>query len=1146
MPVDSFDQTRCVMIRVVTKQPGVYRVGSGYAITPELLLTARHVWHGQSGAAPGKMAEARFLRESTWLPVTRDWSSTPGLDACLLRLPDSRPRHNPLRWGHFDRTEPVAWQSLGYPGAAVVHDADEPTALRRDTAELRGMLSAGGAYHQDLLELTMAGAAPQAQLWSGLSGAPVFAQRHLIGMIRAAPSGFGGARLWATPVRRLLEDRGFADATSEPAVHLVPVSILSDQVVTGRMPRSPSNLLHARYRVVPFFEEVRSAELNALREWLEQPDVPSIRLVTGPGGTGKTRLFIEWCRQLRQRGWDAGFLPRTAGADELDALLSRPRDTFVVIDYAETHPHLLATLGRIVRANLASERFHIALVARNGGDWWTVLGQRDDVLLDHIEMSRPIPVAPVRIERDLRRRAFEHAAMAFAEALGKSVADSGAVELEDERFSRMLFIHMAALAAVEGVATGIDGLLARTVDREHRFWEHWCRERGSADWDSNEFRDRAARFMAAITLSGGACRADEAQAICARVAGPAPAFIRFAQRLYPGSGSAGTRNAFLSSLEPDLLGEALVVRILERDAPDCRFLDQVFANPDDVTLYAGFVVLGRISVDRPEQASPWLARLLDADVAGRLSAAFKAALALGESSAFSPLGAILDASLRCVGNAELARQFDDRLPDRTVGLREFCAGVRELMLHALPAPDDAPTRQERARLLDDLGKRYGALGDMESGLRVASQAVTILRELAAGQPETCRRELARSLTHLAAHHRASGHNQRALQNIREAVDILRDLAKGQPSVFLSDLAASLQELGIQHSDLHHGQRALAATLESVAIRRQLVADGAAQELPWLAAGLTNLGSHHSELGHGQQALDAGREAVDIYRRLAGARPDAFLPALALSLNNLSNRYLEAASREKALDCSREAVEIYRRLARSRPAAFQLTLAASLNNLGIQLAESEDERSALDASLEAVELRRQLVLSQPQAFLPTLIASLNNLGLIYARQGASEQASRVLEEAIEHCRELALADPAAHLPRLASSLHNAALAFAAIDDHEHALAAAEEAVHVRRRLLRDGSDVIQPDLAKSLTNLGICLVRVNRAQDAVETLHEAVSHHGELARQTPMHRRDFVWSLQCLARCLEAVGRVPGEDSRYREARALAQGLFDGT
>jgi hypothetical protein len=88
---------------------------------------------------------------------------------------------------------------------------------------------------------------------------------------------------------------------------------------------------------VPFHG--RRDETAGIEAWCEGAAPIGVRLYTGAGGMGKTRLFIEMCQRLRVRGWRAGFLDhRAAGAPAAmwSKLVHHPDPLFLVLDYAET------------------------------------------------------------------------------------------------------------------------------------------------------------------------------------------------------------------------------------------------------------------------------------------------------------------------------------------------------------------------------------------------------------------------------------------------------------------------------------------------------------------------------------------------------------------------------------------------------------------------------------------------------------------------------------------------------------------------------------------------------------------------------------------------------------------------------------------
>ncbi|MFN7769343.1 MAG: hypothetical protein ACK5UC_19255, partial [Planctomycetaceae bacterium] len=90
---------------------------------------------------------------------------------------------------------------------------------------------------------------------------------------------------------------------------------VQDILVTGLEPLpedpSPARLLLAKHEVVAWDDDLRRQELDVLEQWTHESRRLSVRLFTGPGGSGKTRLFVEWCKRLRKKGWDAGLLPNS-------------------------------------------------------------------------------------------------------------------------------------------------------------------------------------------------------------------------------------------------------------------------------------------------------------------------------------------------------------------------------------------------------------------------------------------------------------------------------------------------------------------------------------------------------------------------------------------------------------------------------------------------------------------------------------------------------------------------------------------------------------------------------------------------------------------------------------------------------------------
>jgi len=125
-----------------------------------------------------------------------------------------------------------------------------------------------------------------------------------------------------------------------------------------------------------------------------------------------------------------------------------------------------------------------------------------------------------------------------------------------------------------------------------------------------------------------------------------------------GMGGPNAVIAAASGLEPDLLGEAMVLRTLNNEVGEVRgYLDRVFEGAGEGAVRTGFEVLGRLS-DENKEATVWIAHLLGRDVAGRTLAAFKAARTIGARTAHSLLGLELARALEREGTpSEIAERL---------------------------------------------------------------------------------------------------------------------------------------------------------------------------------------------------------------------------------------------------------------------------------------------------------------------------------------------------------------------------------------------------------------------------------------------------------------------------------------------------------
>lgn len=918
----------------------------------------------------------------------------------------------------------------------------------------------------------------------------------------------------------------------------------------------PSRLLDPARGVVEFTG--REGELAELIAWSENGEAVRVRLLTGAGGLGKTRLALQLADRLREVGWTCHFIGDQQEAGALEAARAATSGRLLlVVDYAETRIGLPALLRAAVDDSGMALR--VLLLARSGGQWWDQLGAGEPAVRDLIAANPsggyPLPLVldQESADEDLIRQAMSR----FAAEIGVEIPGEVSITPSPAR-STVLELHATALAAVLESASSapmrsvkVDAVevMRELLRHEERFWIGTAKAQGLLNGPAGLTTTALRQIVAAACLLGASDEAGTLDVI-GRVPGAPRAMkvVTWLRELYPSESQDAGR---LGVLGPDRLAGFHTVTELGKSEELAR---RCLSDLSDRQARNAVIMLARASGEH-ESAGDYLGRLLPL-----------------VSQVITGLEAPRE-TLISIANA---------IPYPSVALATASVAVNRRILELTPA-EAHPA--EHARRLSALSLALSQAGNYEEADSLEREAVSAWRDLSGESVRLYRADLAASLVNLGLWHSEIGLWQEAVEAAEESVGIFREEIVDHPEL-LPDLATALGNLGSRLSDLERAHEALAAEEEAVAIRRELAAEAPELFLGDLGISLANLGNRLSDVGRWADALrvseeavttfrdltasdpdrfrdalatalfilarrredvgadadavQAGEEALAIRRELARDYPDRYMADLARTLNNLSIQYSSAGQPGKALEAAEEAVAIRRPLADAQPDRFREDLASSLVNIGIWLSESARLPEALAPAQEGTAIYRQLASANHERYKPNLARALGNLGVAYKDLNRPSDAVVVEREAYEMFRELASGNPRRYQPELARSLGNLGNRLWELGDRTDALAVGREAADVHRELAAIDSDRYNPDLAASLRGLGVWYSDTGQPAEALPLELESVELYRSLAASKPQYTPELAGMLRNLAITYSELGRPPDAERCRAEADQLQE------
>ncbi|MDT0393912.1 MULTISPECIES: trypsin-like peptidase domain-containing protein [Streptomyces] len=1069
---------RAVLVRTV--QDGRTSYGSGCVVAPGLVLTAAHL-------VPALPADARVVVEQPHravepLPADIVWRRyDDDVDAALLALPQDSLRHPPVRWGEFVTELPDRGaDTAGFPRM-------QRASGTRYLEQARGRIHPGtglpGRRHEILVDTSPVWSGdepPGITPWSGMSGAAVFHEELLIGVVRHDRRPAGDSRLTATRAVDLLDDPGFRAAVrAATGVRPLPEPAELVRILAPLVPRSddrsPATLLRADAEVVPFHG--REREQDELVKWCEEdgPQVAAL-ILAGAGGQGKSRLARWLVTRMTERGWVAGQLDRPGGmgepsVEDLSVLTSVRRELLLVIDYAEGRPRELREFLRLVhRRSPSTPKVRLLLVARAPGAWNKDPMRADAPVRSTLSEAPVIELGPIAAPARNRQDAFRTAVEHFGRRLDLMSAAQPPTDtngaptqwaevarclpvpgtLGEDRYGNPLDLQMAALTALldqgTGHTTGVSDtpLEERLLDHEAAYWD-WASPTYRVDMSSEQLK----RAVAAATLCGAADRGEALRTVSLVPELPAAQhsdITLLLHKLYP-----PPPERYWGRLQPDRIAEFLAWQAVEEHE---EFLAAMLsgataAQQEQLLIDLVRASLGHERAGRIKEGARLLLRIETvAEEVGRPHAeALRGCLSALPEWDSPPLVRFARWLTGC-----LAEAFEDRA-----------------------VPQDA---MERLRHTADLAwawhQRWSwstSLEDPGGTREWVLEAVVLRRTLVEADASAHLPELASSLHGLGYHYSMRGDIDAALVAERECVGILDGLTRADPRTHEAQLASALHNLSVTCRDLGYARTADFALEEAVKIRTRLMEPAPDRHRPSFAMTLAVLARAHGQQGRRRLAVAAAQGAVLHYRQAAAQDPVWGRPLLAWALSVLAAyraQMPDARDQSDAIARAEEAAAIRRVRAEHYPEAFAIDYAWALDDLVDSCLTVEQPMKALPHALEAVRIWQDLAESGPAARTENLAEAWRTLADVYRRLGDRGRALAAVRRAVGLCRRLPDAASESHRHTLARHLwtwasicldtadpRNAAHLVAGIRPAQESLAILRQLHHGRHRY-PDGS------------------------------------------------------------------------------------------
>ena len=812
--------------------------------------------------------------------------------------------------------------------------------------------------------------------------------------------------------------------------------------------RAESQLLRAEEALLPF-DRAREPEVDELNKWLDDNQLlRSLRLITGEGGQGKTRLALELCKRRSESGWKSGFLDSAIPASDMaitwQGLSELNQPLLIVIDYAETRQPVVLALIQAALLKPSTKPTRILLLARDGGEWWDNLpGENPNCegFLTGPATAGPFRLAPLYATNPDRQLAFSTALNAFAAALNVK-APKVRVELAGEHFERPLYVQMAALLALHGEKpVTAEGVTKALLNHERRYWRALL-----AHFNWSEPERRAEQLLALATLGGGFRIARDARKLWDEVGefdtsnSDFNSFFRELASLYPGTQG-------LEALRPDLLGEALVAQAALRPEGEALLNAVVSDSATQMVRRNALTVIARLSTHRMDLDETIIEMLVRnpgqcwrdlvavcTETVSRLPELMEDAFGRSVTTNRTKIGGMLTqvlrnysvqfARLRSLVFGYVAETSRRRFEQKPGDLQRITDYARDLILYAEAQKDN---------------------GELERAQEIGAQSVELYRRLTSRNRDKFESDLSEALDCYAGYLWRLDRAEESLKYVKEGLDIVRRLAQKNPGRYEQHYGVSLENYGTSLSKLGKYEEALKYSEEALKISERQAAKNDDFSLSDYGKSLNNYGFKLGVVGRHEEAIEYTRQALEIRERLFKKNADRFEPDYAASLENYAGALSDLGRDEEARQYAQKGQKAFEELSQKNADRFKPSYAESLHAYATYSLRTERNEEAVEYAHQAVEIVRQMTEKNADRFESDYASSCSNYAEMLGSVGRYEEAIEYSQKALEICDRLMTKDADRFEYRLAATLQRYANDLNDLGRTDEAFAYAREAL-----------------------------------------------------------------------------------------------------